>query len=284
MNALQLDLNLLPKFRALYRRRNVSDAARDLFITQSALSNALARMRELFDDELFVRTSHGMTPTPTADAIWTSIATALETIEDSLERARQFDPASSNRTFAFAATMAAELCALPDIYACLRAGAPNVAISTTGLDERAIAHDLRDRRIEFAIGSFSSPEDDVGSISLLQIAHVCIVRNGQRVSRFAGAYDWPSAENHPNVQTVSLAALPLLVVSSDLAAIVPEPVASRFARTLDLAILPNPFGDERSELRACWLVNRENDPGIRWILARLKAWASLQTGARAIPA
>ena len=80
MNPNQLDLNLLRVFDAILEARSVTAAASTLGLTQSTVSNQLARLREAFDDPLFVRTSEGMAPTPRAEAMAESIRNALVAI------------------------------------------------------------------------------------------------------------------------------------------------------------------------------------------------------------
>ena len=77
MNPNRLDLNLLRVFDAILETRSVTIAASTLSLTQSAVSNQLARLRDAFDDPLFVRTSEGMVPTPRAEAIADPIRKSL---------------------------------------------------------------------------------------------------------------------------------------------------------------------------------------------------------------
>ena len=92
-----MDLNLLSVFQAVYRERQISSAARKLGLTQSAVSNALARLRRSFDDELFVRTGQGMQPTPMAEQLAEPIGAALAQVALALNQRSRFDPATSTR-------------------------------------------------------------------------------------------------------------------------------------------------------------------------------------------
>ena len=102
LNIRSVDLNLLPVFEAVYEERSLSRAAVRLAMTQSAISHALSRLRALFREELFVRQSRGVLPTPGADRIYANLRGALTSIRESVTDARGFDPRSSERRFVIA--------------------------------------------------------------------------------------------------------------------------------------------------------------------------------------
>lgn len=99
LNLRSIDLNLLPVFEAAYEESSLSGAARRLSLTQPAVSHALARLRATFRDELFVRHSRGVRPTPAADALYASVREALALVRGAVEESRGFDPATSRRRF-----------------------------------------------------------------------------------------------------------------------------------------------------------------------------------------
>ena len=98
-NLRSLDLNLLTVFEAIYELSTVSAAADRLALSQSATSHALSRLRDACGDELFVRAGQGLIPTPTAQAMYSSIKQALEALRATLAEASGFDPAQSQRRF-----------------------------------------------------------------------------------------------------------------------------------------------------------------------------------------
>jgi LysR family transcriptional regulator, transcriptional activator for leuABCD operon len=99
LNLRSVDLNLLPVFEAAYEERSLSRAAARLAMTQPAVSHAMTRLRALFGDELFVRRSRGVDPTPAADRIYAKLRGALVAVRDAVTEARGFDPATSERRF-----------------------------------------------------------------------------------------------------------------------------------------------------------------------------------------
>src|SRR5690606_11634191 len=115
MDIKNLDLNLLVVFDRLLMERSVSGAAEKLGLTQPAVSNALKRLRVLLNDELFLRTTKGMDPTPYALQLAEPIAYALSTIQNTLTQKAVFDPATSGRRFTLAMTDLGEIQLLPPL-------------------------------------------------------------------------------------------------------------------------------------------------------------------------
>ena len=99
LNLRAIDLNLLPVFEAAYEEGSLSAAARRLSLTQPAVSHALARLRATFRDDLFVRQSRGMRPTPAADALYARVRESLALVRGAVEESRGFDPSTSIRRF-----------------------------------------------------------------------------------------------------------------------------------------------------------------------------------------
>ena len=99
----RIDLNLLLALDALIRERNVSRAAEQMFVTQSAMSHALNRLRDFFDDPLLVRTRSGMKPTTRALALIGPVRQALDDIARAIDPAASFEPYSSQHRFVIAA-------------------------------------------------------------------------------------------------------------------------------------------------------------------------------------
>ena len=99
LNLRSVDLNLLPVFEAAYEERSLSRAAVRLGMTQSAVSHALARLRAVFGDELFIRQARGVLPTPAANRIYAKLRDALASVRESVAELRGFAPKTSARKF-----------------------------------------------------------------------------------------------------------------------------------------------------------------------------------------
>lgn len=306
-----IDLNLLPKLRALYRRRNVSEAARELHLTQSALSNALARMRSLFDDELFVRTPTGMEPTPLAHALAEPVERALATLELELRQIKGFVPERSARTFRIAMTQLAEALLAPNLLGMAQATAPDIVISTVVPGDRDFVTGLGARTYDFAVGHFAELGAGFRSLDLGAAELVVIVRAGHLVLDgpltreslsdciFADVVEagtgWSeisrtlvrgSRTRVLRFRTANVLSLPWVVSATDLVAVVPLWFALRYAAAAGLRVLKMPGGPKGPHLRLVWHENFEHDPGHAWmrsLIMRAGAKARNQEASESMP-
>ena len=124
----RLDLNLLRVFQAIDAERNVTRAAARLGITQSAASNALARLRRAFQDELFQRTPAGMAPTALARELAAPVGAALDAVRSAVELNRPFAPEDARDEFVIGASDYAEFVLAPPLVEALRTQAPGVSV------------------------------------------------------------------------------------------------------------------------------------------------------------
>src|ERR1700748_337932 len=125
-----IDLNLLLVFDVLHRTRNTTRAAEQLHLTQPAVSNALKRLRDQFDDVLFVKTATGMQPTPRADDIAKFLDEGLASIRLAVKAGQAFDPATAMRTFHLYVSDIGQSVFIPPLAARLRTIAPHIRLST----------------------------------------------------------------------------------------------------------------------------------------------------------
>jgi DNA-binding transcriptional LysR family regulator len=146
------DLNLMVVFDALMRERQVSRAAAELGLSQPAVSNALARLRRLLGDPLFVRTPGGMAPTPRALAMAPAVGQALAQLRGALNTAAGFDPAASTREFRLGMTDVGEIYFLPGLLRALGERAPGVLVSTARHSAVQLAEALAGDQLDLAIG------------------------------------------------------------------------------------------------------------------------------------
>ena len=148
----RLDLTLLLVFLGLVRRRKALDVASELGLTQSAISQALKRLRDIFGDELFLRRPHGMEPTATALALEAPVAAAVDGLRRALGNARAFDPATATGVLRVAALDAEQAVLVPPLVARLRALAPGLTLSVLPLGRGAAMAALSEGRAELALG------------------------------------------------------------------------------------------------------------------------------------
>lgn len=148
----QLDLNLLLAFDALMTERNVTRAAARIFLSQPAMSHALNRLRQAFNDPLLVRSPQGMLPTERALALHGSVQQALTLLEQQLDAPEQFDPASSNRRFVISTTDYVECVLIPPLIAKLNQLAPGVHIEIEILRGTIPETELANGDIDLVLG------------------------------------------------------------------------------------------------------------------------------------
>ena len=155
LNFRTLDLNLLRVFDEVMAERSLTRAARNLSLTQPAVSNALRRLRDTLGDELVQRSGQGMAPTARALAIWPAVREALRQLQESLVP-NEFVPGEATTTFvlAMADATAAEL--MPGLVETLEHEAPGVSIRVVPLTTRDPRRLLDEETCDLAIGYFPS--------------------------------------------------------------------------------------------------------------------------------
>ena len=178
MDVAGFDLNLLKAFDALYAERHVTRAGLRIGLSQSAMSGALTRLREVFKDELFVRSPTGMQPTPRADDLARPVAAALRLARDVL-RADAFDPAAADHTVTVAMSDYAAFVLLPPLLARLAVEAPRLDVRVRGIFGRNEALDLLDNgEASLAIGFPVEASARILVRPLLHEGFACVARLG----------------------------------------------------------------------------------------------------------
>ncbi len=163
---LNLDLNLLRVFDALFEERSVTRAGNRLGVTQSAISHALARLRDILDDELFIKDPDGMIPTAKARAVGPRLHEGLLQLQSALI-VDAFDPATAAYRYMVAANPHACAILLPQVLRLVRARAPGVEIRVTPRTADAMEA-LNAGRIDVAIASYERVPEQLGLVELLR--------------------------------------------------------------------------------------------------------------------
>lgn len=176
MNLNKVDLNLFVVFDAIYTEANLTRAGQIIGITQPAVSNALARLRESFNDPLFVRTAQGMVPTPMAQNIINPVRSALALLRVSVQESRNFNPLQANKTFRISMTDLTEAVVLPPLFQRLRKQAPSVVVESLLSHRRETTSDLAAGRLDFAIDAPLNTDPQVRHVKLMEDRYVCAMR------------------------------------------------------------------------------------------------------------
>ena len=178
MDVVGFDLNLLKAFDALYAERNVTHAGLRIGLSQSAMSGALTRLREVFEDELFVRTQTGMQPTPRAHDLAGPVAHALGLVQGALGVGR-FNHRTSDQVFTIAMSDYAALVLLPPLLARLAVEAPRIDLRVRGMFGRDEAVALLDGgEADLAVGVPPHASPRILALPLFQESFACVARRG----------------------------------------------------------------------------------------------------------
>jgi DNA-binding transcriptional LysR family regulator len=286
-----IDLNLLSVFQEVYRARQISSAARKLGLTQSAVSNALARLRRTFGDELFVRTAHGMQPTPFAEQVADPIGAALAQVALALNQRSQFDPATSVRRFTIAMTDVGEVHFMPVLIERCMALAPGVELGSVrvGIELR---EQMETGRVDLAVGAFDDVPDAWYQRLLFRQRFVAMFRKGHPLAtgpvdlaRFAAARHLVVDSSESPYDRINqllekagvlldarfrvphFTAVPYIVGGSDLVVTVPHKLAERAAAPFGLAWIAPPLELPTLQTNVFWHRRFNQDPGNQWLRA-----------------
>lgn len=292
-NIAGVDLNLLVALDALLRERSVSRAARVVGLSQPAMSRALGRLRDLFDDPLLVRAGHGMVATPQALALSEPLAAALQAIRRTLAPSGEFTPATTRRSFRIGGTDTTQAVVLPPLLERFGRVAPGVAVSTMPLrSPRETFERLAHAEWDLAIGSFADAPDGIRTAPLFRDRIVCLVRVDHPRVRDTLGLDEYLAESHlsiepatPDDQPFTIEALlrerdlerrvvsrlenvamaPFVVARTDLVCTAPRRTIAPFAEGLGLRVLEPPFEAPPFDLALAWHASVEADPANVWL-------------------
>jgi len=308
----RLDTRLLLAFEALAAERNVTRAAERLGLTQQGMSGQLARMRELFDDPLFVRSRGGVIPTPRAEELEPPVRAALASLETLVSPGR-FDPAIFDGVATIAATDYALALILPPLLARIRTEAPRLRLVIRPADVASLEVDIREARIDLAITIPQFIPPGLHSLRLFDERYVGVARVGHPlltggpvtvdafcdhphllVSPFRGDATGPTDEalaaigrsRRIGLVVPGFSVVGALLERTDLIAVLPERMIGAMRR--DLAIFEPPVPVEGFELNAYWAPRLHVSPPHRWLrneIARAAETCDVFLGVRAeIPA
>ena len=288
----KVDLNLLPIALALYDELSVSRAARELGMSQPAVSMALRKMRATFNDPLFVRAPHGITPTPRAHALVAFARPLVTGLQEGLLTEEQFNPGVSTRPFTFALSDVGEMVFLPRILERLRSQAANAGIRSVSMPPDQIAQGLEKGEIDLTIGYFPDLIRQSFFQQRLFTHHfACLMRAGHPLRAKRLTLEAFMAMEHAVVRaegrsqeiferylerkkirrkivllTPHFLSLPMIIARSDLVTTVPHALAVYFSRlSPELVIVRPPFDIAGFDLKQHWHRKFHNDSRSQWI-------------------
>ena len=177
------DLNLFVVLNAIYTEGSLTKAAEVVGTTQPAVSNALSRLREKFDDELFIRTGSGMTPTQKTENIILDVQKALALIQKSVNEPNEFDPLTSELTFRISMNDLSEVRILPNILKKLNSEAPHITIESYQYNRRDFIHALASNALNFVIDPIIPKSKNIKHDLIFQDEFVCAFKKSHPIAK-----------------------------------------------------------------------------------------------------
>lgn len=291
LNISRLDLNLLVVFDAMMKTRSVTAVTEMLEMSQPNVSRSLKKLREFFNDDLFIRAARGMQPTERALALQQPIAQMIDIVRADILDSLQFDPEQSERSFVINMTDLGELSFLPKLIRYCRQVAPKVSIECVCLDSQALLDAMRDGTVDLAMGFF--PELTAQTIHVQTLVkhpfvclarvghpltsngltptayvnaeHICLVGDGHAQRRFDDGITRAGIERRIKLRTRNMMSIPFLVRESDLIATVPKMLAYVCADVRGFQVFKPPVKIDPIPVSQYWTARQHNDPAHVWI-------------------
>ena len=183
MKISSFDLNLFVILNAIYTEGSLTKAAEVVGITQPAVSNALSRLREKFNDDLFVRTGSGMVPTQKTENMILDVQSALTLIQKSVNEPDTFEPRSSERNFKLSLGDVSEGRVLPFIMKEIYKDAPNISVGSFAYARSDQVHALSTNNLDFVVDPIIPATDEVSSTKVFEDDFVVMHREGHEISK-----------------------------------------------------------------------------------------------------
>ncbi|HZR38104.1 MAG TPA: LysR family transcriptional regulator [Nevskia sp.] len=296
MHLNRVDLNLLVVLDAIYTEGGITRAARKLHLTQPAISHALARLREMFGDQLFERQGQAMAPTPLARGIIEPVRRSLRSLEITLNQVSQFDPATSRHKFTIGVRDVLEATLLPALMARVEKQAPHIEIAAVRADRRELESELAMGSLDAAIDVLLLPlSENIRHTPIAMDPLVVVARKNHPKIKKKLDLETYLAQEHilassrrsgPGLEDMELArqghqrsvrlrcqhyfAACSVVSQTDLLLTMPETYARIASRQFDNQILPFPLALPAMDAHLYWHANVEEEPANRWLRERIR--------------
>ena len=286
MNLHRIDLNLFAVFDAIYTAGSLTKAADVLCITQPAVSNSLARLREMLNDPLFVRTGHSMTPTPVAQNIIGPAREALGLLRKSVQESHIFDPLKAEKTFNFACRDLLEVSFIPRLLGQLQINAPKISLTNYEIERKNIVSAMASGNLDFYADASSFSDQHLCKLKIAQDRFVVLARKnhpalsqGMSMEAFlelghinvshrktgAGpidvALDKAGKKRRVVMRSQHFLTIPSTLVKTDLIACLPYHLAKHY----DLSMYELPFELPPLEYFLYWHVSADLDDAHIWM-------------------
>lgn len=290
MHLSKIDLNLFVVFDTIYAEGGITRAGRRLNLSQPAISHALGRLREVFDDPLFVRHGHAMTPTPLARRLVEPVRQALRGLEVTLSKGEGFDPGSAAKRFTIGMRDMLEVVVLPKLMRTVAESAPRIDLSVVRAERRELERELSAGTLDVAIDVLLPLPEEVRRERLRQERQTVVVR--RRHPRVRGKLDLDAylAQEHILVSSrrrglsaedfelgrhnlrrnvrlrcQNYLAACRVVSETDLLLTMPRHYAAILNVELGNRLLPFPIDAPAFDTYLYWHANADGDPANAWL-------------------
>jgi len=292
----RVDLNLLTVLLVLHREGSVSRAAGKLHLGQPAVSGALARLREMFNDPLFVRTAKGMAPTPRAQALVTALLPMMEQMQQVIFQAPEFSPEQDQHTFRLGMSDWVERWLMPGMMADIAQTAPGIRLQVTASDPFQDGEQVQQDKVDVAIsvveqvpaGVIREEVTQMGFCTLwhpLQLAlttplsldiysetdHLLVSYRGASSSSIDQLLADCGRKREVRYVTPNFSSLPLMLKQIPALATVPQGLAAGWEADYGLQFADVPLKVPPFTLSLLWNTRRDNDAALHWLLEKLRA-------------
>jgi DNA-binding transcriptional LysR family regulator len=290
VNLKHLDLNLLVVFEAIYTAGNISHAADRLAMSQPAVSNALARLRQLVGDQLFVRAKRGVEPTSKAKDLIGPVRDALGMIKRQLDSGSAIDFATFRRRFRILMIDSLEPILVPPVLNLVTEKAPGIQIESISGYRVDFVDAIQNGTLDLAFYVFPVSEPDIVVVPICPVDVVFVARRGHpKIGKTLDLETFRSLKQValvPEMRALAhvdkdLAAhqapreiaymvnrfwsMPPIIERSDLIGAMPRRFAEEVSKNFDIALYDPPVKMAEQYLYMVWHARNEHDAGHRWL-------------------
>lgn len=295
----KIDLNLLIAFAVLFREQSVSLAADKLHLGQPAVSGSLSRLREMFDDPLFIRSGHRMQPTARAAELHTELMPLLEQLQSALFQQAEFNPANAKATVTIGMSDWVEMWLMPSLIPALREQAPGLRLNVVASDPFTDAQRLEGGSLDMAISITGQSARWMEQELLAPMEFVTLWHPSQIHLDAPLSAQTYAAQQHVLVSnreaygshidtqlakqghkrevcytTPHFAAIPGLLMQMPALATVPQGLCENWQKTWGLQSSPVPLEVAPFEVSLLWHQRHNSDAALMWVRGFIKRLVS----------
>ncbi|RKF17433.1 LysR family transcriptional regulator [Alginatibacterium sediminis] len=293
------DYSLIPTFVAIVEEKNYTKAAKRLGISQSAVSQAVIRLKEVFKDALFIRSSHGVEPTQYALDIYPALASAVENIAYMMPEYQRFDPRACDKQFGISSLSVFGFTILPELASLLRRSAPMASMKVEPLYNNEVSSMLRSQHSDLVIDAHSNRYPQLRSKVIMEdtlsvmcrIDHPRLTGNSISVEQFLAEKHVTHSQLDQKSgylvgrglkdeailtkrsiawQCSSIMEMLPVVERCDYIAVLPQKLVDQYLHVHKLKQLKAQFLLEPIQIAIYWHSSRTNDPSHRWLRSQVE--------------